>query len=65
MNLREEIKYIVDEYFEFEFDSKQLPLTRIEFIDTLEDRFRKLLTKYKTGDVETSKDSKPKDVDEL
>lgn len=45
MDIREEVKYIVDEYFEFEFDTKQLPMTRTEFIDTLENQIQKLIQK--------------------
>ena len=46
LNIREEIKYIVDENFDFDFDTIQVPLKRSEFIGTLTKEFYRLFKEY-------------------
>ncbi len=59
MDLHEDIKLLVDNYFEFEFNTKEVPISRTEFISILEQQIEKLIEKNNNASSEKKVDHKP------
>lgn len=57
--IREEIKDITDENFDFEFGTKEVPLERSEFISVLEKEFLRLLKIYREQKFDIDTDDEP------
>jgi len=59
INIREEMKQITDSHFDFEFETKEVPMKRSEFIDVLETEFTRLFKTYRNYFADVDKDDKP------
>jgi hypothetical protein len=42
INFRDEIKQFVDDVFELNWDSEEIPFTKVEFINILTDKFQEI-----------------------
>ena len=58
LKIKEEIKELVDENFDFEFDTIEVPIERSKFIQILSDEFLRLFKEYRNykGDVDKNKE---------
>jgi hypothetical protein len=56
INIREEIKQIVEDNLDFQWDSEEMPLTKAEFINLLTEKFQELQEKVQREQlIETTK----------
>ncbi len=59
LNIRQEMTDITDVHFDFEFETKEVPLKRSEFIDILETEFTRVFKTYRNYFADIDSDDKP------